>query len=548
MTTEVPILQELVDIVPGPPLRRTDRGRFFQALGITRETDSTAHKDAFRTRLLSCVGDAAYEMPLPPRWSEQVDVRGYIYFAHALKSDATWEHPLSEAFKEILELAHDILHTQPTLVESAAQIQKHLKEVQLRAAHALRGWSGPYKPPGTHDEYFFNEFTNDSSWESPSDVWQYELHARYLLLMRVLQCLHDDEGNVHERKNGVCQGRTSADSGQSAVAVSSLGDSVDSGDGCTSTVRVIVAPKAKAPSLEDTASSVTLLGSRFSDSQMSAAVRSKATDIASSLWSAPSFGANSHCVITVAETSGTTTTRASTQRSNQPRPPMRSPAKLRHLAAPPRMNDMLPDTPLHALAGTPGPTALSQRISFSGGSLKPPPPPGDPIPATRRMLRNSGRGEGAPLLPVVTPPCASAIGVRSDSRFRDEIPCFGDARHAASSGIRGEAPMGDSETARSSEFSFDPVIDTVNAAGTFATRVLEEATSTQLLQARADAASGADARALPEEVRSKASSPKATAEATDDVSLEAVPPAACTPPKAQPAPHRRIKSCACTVS
>jgi len=162
------VLQEIVDIEPGAPLRRTDRARFLRALGVdVGQTASLSCSNDATSRILRHVGDAAYEMPLPPRWTEQVDVRGFVYFSHALQSEATWEHPLLDAFRETMEFARKAIDSKKSLDEAASTVSTHLQTVQDKAVKQLNEWSGPYKTGDNNDEFFFNESTGQSSWVSP---------------------------------------------------------------------------------------------------------------------------------------------------------------------------------------------------------------------------------------------------------------------------------------------------------------------------------------------------------------------------------------------
>lgn len=356
MHSEIAVLQELVDIVPGAPLRMTDRARFMHALGISGSDDDSSSIDADRrqvdaaagemdmanstskARILRSVGDAAYEMPLPPRWAEQVDVRGFVYFSHALQTEATWEHPLLDAFRDTVDFAGQLVDAQTPLEETAASVEKHLRVVQGRAAEALKEWSGPHRTPGSNDDFFHNETTNESSWQSPLEVWQYELHARYWLLVQLLQHLHGkDAASPKEEVVPTLESSTSLTTPRFAGLTRM---NTDDGE------------------------------SQWSSSIISVAVRSHATGIASSLASsAPSFGAHAQCIVTPTPVCalGDELPRI------PPPPPVRPPPPLRHLAAPPRINDALPNMALCTLS-RPSSVPTRQETMQEMKSFPPPPP------------------------------------------------------------------------------------------------------------------------------------------------------------------------------
>ena len=45
----------------------------------------------------------AYGLPYPPHWSEELDqASGALYFYHALRDESSWQHPLTETFREVI--------------------------------------------------------------------------------------------------------------------------------------------------------------------------------------------------------------------------------------------------------------------------------------------------------------------------------------------------------------------------------------------------------------------------------------------------------------
>mmetsp|Transcript_6815 Transcript_6815/g.18803 ORF Transcript_6815/g.18803 Transcript_6815/m.18803 type:complete len:668 (+) Transcript_6815:172-2175(+) len=384
MHPEVAIVQELVDIVPGQPLRRTDRSRFLRALGCKLESPS--QKD----EILKSVGDAAYELPLPPRWSEQVDIRGYVYFSNALRTDATWQHPLLPAFRETFDFAARTIDeslTAENLQEAASSVQAHLEHVQARASRHLQEWTGPHKTDSCEDEFFFNEITEESSWENPLEVWQYDLHARYWLLVQVLQQLHDRQ--LARRP---------------IMSVVTLPGEIGA---APDTPRFNDRSASSVPALpltgllgEDTASA---MEDTLSTSGLSAAVRSHATTIASSLISsALSFKPQSECSMGSAHLRIPPGQRPG---SAHPRPPRRPPPPLRHLAAPPRVSDVPPESALRAPSppGSSGTGAASPHSAdFRALVVPPPPPPSQP--SAGQVVRRVAQTSQPAVAPAPPPP------------------------------------------------------------------------------------------------------------------------------------------------
>lgn len=68
----------------------------------------------------------------------------------------------------------------------AQSIATHLEQVHKQAMSRLEGWSGPYHSEEDSAEYYYNDQTNLSIWESPVAEWEYALQTRYAVLFRCL--------------------------------------------------------------------------------------------------------------------------------------------------------------------------------------------------------------------------------------------------------------------------------------------------------------------------------------------------------------------------
>lgn len=136
------------------------------------------------------VAQKAYAHAYPPNWSEELDAAsGALYFYHRLKDEASWQHPLAEAYQEVFGLVGDAVGERLRLDQLAVRIEESLTEAQGRAARDLEQWIGPIDGCFEEDEgmtYFYNTLTGSSSWEDPREMWKYELHVRYDLLVGYL--------------------------------------------------------------------------------------------------------------------------------------------------------------------------------------------------------------------------------------------------------------------------------------------------------------------------------------------------------------------------
>mmetsp|Transcript_120677 Transcript_120677/g.341228 ORF Transcript_120677/g.341228 Transcript_120677/m.341228 type:complete len:469 (-) Transcript_120677:157-1563(-) len=147
--------------------------------------------------ILEVIGSAAYELPLPPGWSEEVDDSGTVYFWNHCRSEATWQHPLISVFSSTLVAATEMVRQALTIGDVVAAIAGHLKDAEAEASRSLKVWSGPHVEDGSaHGDgsfgsgFYHNESTGESSWENPLEALQYELYARHWLFSRLLQHLN----------------------------------------------------------------------------------------------------------------------------------------------------------------------------------------------------------------------------------------------------------------------------------------------------------------------------------------------------------------------
>jgi len=180
----------LNDMVPGPNLRYTDPDRFLEDMHLSENADVLGRPvDRLRAQLLRVLGESAYMLPLPPGWSEYTQ-DSYVYFSHVLKEEASWQHPLQTVFQETAVFVRGLINVGLEVAEAADAIKTHLADVQAAAAKELEAWSGPYTDQRSSEEFYYNAITAESVWENPSETLQYELYARYTLLIEFLNALH----------------------------------------------------------------------------------------------------------------------------------------------------------------------------------------------------------------------------------------------------------------------------------------------------------------------------------------------------------------------
>jgi len=198
----IDFLPELFNTVPGACLKHTDPDRFREDVGMLDEVGSPRPVDILRVQLLKRLGDTAYELPLPPGWTEHVDFRGFVYFGHALREETSWDHPLRTVFKDTAVFARGLINVGLGVMEAASAIKTHLAAIQALVAEQLEDWSGPYLDDSTGEDFYYNSNTGASVWENPMEALQYELHARYVLLIEFLEALHSEqESGLNEEED-----------------------------------------------------------------------------------------------------------------------------------------------------------------------------------------------------------------------------------------------------------------------------------------------------------------------------------------------------------
>ncbi|CAJ1351157.1 unnamed protein product [Effrenium voratum] len=131
------------------------------------------------------VARKAHGLPYPPHWSEEVDAAsGALYFFHDLREESSWQHPLTDTFREVLQQVCSCSEEKLRLDRLAARIEEVLTEIQARAAADLQQWIGPLGEAS--EQYFYNSVTGCSTWEDPCERWRYDIHVRYDLLVGFL--------------------------------------------------------------------------------------------------------------------------------------------------------------------------------------------------------------------------------------------------------------------------------------------------------------------------------------------------------------------------
>ncbi|CAD7934122.1 unnamed protein product [Amoebophrya sp. A25] len=139
-------------------------------------------------RVLLRVVQEAYVAPLPPNWSEFSDPEGRIYFYNYATEQSSWAHPSDKTYRELIQIVKKVKSVVSPLPreEVSRIIDVHLQSVHQRAMEAIAGFSGPYVSEDGGHEYYYNEITNVSTWESPVVEWEHNISTRYHVLYRCL--------------------------------------------------------------------------------------------------------------------------------------------------------------------------------------------------------------------------------------------------------------------------------------------------------------------------------------------------------------------------
>ena len=167
------------------PEDESDLWAFAESLGLDPAMDSD----------LLWVARRAFEVPLPPGWSEHADESpgAKVFFYNAATQESRWSHPADDVFRELLRLVKVLRAKRPPAPQwrRIAAIQEHLEICRKNAKLELKGWSGPYADE--EREYFYHETLGISTWESPVEARQLQLSIREEVLRR---CLLEDWRDV----------------------------------------------------------------------------------------------------------------------------------------------------------------------------------------------------------------------------------------------------------------------------------------------------------------------------------------------------------------
>lgn len=138
--------------------------------------------------LVTALGAAAHELPLPPPWREEISPSRAVYFWNP-SGKSSWEHPLMDVFLQVLDAVMQIIRDCLSASDLASALSAHLRCADEEAVRALEGWS---QQEQGDSQYFYNAFTGESSWENPAEVAQHKLHAQYWLLAHFVQHFYGD--------------------------------------------------------------------------------------------------------------------------------------------------------------------------------------------------------------------------------------------------------------------------------------------------------------------------------------------------------------------
>ncbi|CAD7969483.1 unnamed protein product [Amoebophrya sp. A120] len=172
---------------PLPDLSDPDFAQFVQYLGCDEET--LQQDDDFTQGTLLRIMQEAYIAPLPPNWAEFSDPEGRIYFYNYATEQSSWAHPTDRTYRELIQMVKKVRSVPGPGVpkdEISRIIDVHLQGVHQRALEAIAGFSGPYQSEDGGHEYYYNEITKVSTWESPVTEWEHNISTRYHVLYRCL--------------------------------------------------------------------------------------------------------------------------------------------------------------------------------------------------------------------------------------------------------------------------------------------------------------------------------------------------------------------------
>lgn len=149
----------------------------------------------------------ASTIPYPPHWSEELDLSsGIMYFYHEMQDKSSWQHPLVDTFRDILEVVENAVVDETLGLDAIIGcVEKAMLEARERAMEDLADWVGPLRATGAEGVYFYNQRTGCSEWEDPCQRWRYDLQVRYDLLVgfidleceaHILHLMPDDEDGM----------------------------------------------------------------------------------------------------------------------------------------------------------------------------------------------------------------------------------------------------------------------------------------------------------------------------------------------------------------
>jgi len=170
------------------PVNTIEMLQYIKGLGI----------DPIHESELLWIAEEAFSAHLPPSWGEHQDERGRVYFHNSATGLSSWQHPLDELYREVVDYQRRVM-----ALGGFWELDRELEDFEARTQAELSQWTELYDEHG--QKFFFNASSKASRFDDPRQAGSHALSARLRCVARMKEklpllaaALQPSDADAHE--------------------------------------------------------------------------------------------------------------------------------------------------------------------------------------------------------------------------------------------------------------------------------------------------------------------------------------------------------------
>ncbi|CEM35040.1 unnamed protein product [Vitrella brassicaformis CCMP3155] len=136
----------------------------------------------------------AFDCPLPAPWVAKADKKGRVFYWHPTERRSAWKHPLHDTFAYL----RDTFRNTYASPQREALIKEELLVHHQRVSSEIQKWRAYTTEEGL--TYYYDPATQESTWENPRDVLQYDFDFRQTFLSKILDPVYREHLDAKARR------------------------------------------------------------------------------------------------------------------------------------------------------------------------------------------------------------------------------------------------------------------------------------------------------------------------------------------------------------